>query len=185
MIFMLWWLPHAGTLLVRDVPLEAPDAIVSLASHEWERLPQTITLAHRYPRSRIILTEPRNITQFNCHDCLQRLSWLVQNGIARDRITVVPLTESGTFGEAVAVAQLIRGIPLRRILIVTSPYHTRRAFAVFRSVLASTPAQVGIAIASQSPAQPGRWWTTPYDRWYVRYEWAAIAYYAFRYGVWS
>src|SRR5512146_2396106 len=33
-------LPDAGTALVVSQPVDNPDAIVSLASHEWERLPE-------------------------------------------------------------------------------------------------------------------------------------------------
>ena len=70
-------------------------------------------------------------------------------------------------------------------MIVTTPYHTRRALAVFRSVFDGSGVEIGMAPASESPARPGRWWTTPYDRWYVAYEWAAIVYYAVKYRVLS
>ena len=46
---------NGGTLLVVRQPLERPDAIVSLASHEWERLPATARLARENPAASIIL----------------------------------------------------------------------------------------------------------------------------------
>ena len=52
---------HAGTALVVEEPLASPDAIISLASHEWERLPETIRLAHRHPGAQVLLTLPPEI----------------------------------------------------------------------------------------------------------------------------
>lgn len=181
-----WWLPRAGTLLIVRQPLDAPDAIISLASHEWERLPETIALAQRNPRSLVLLTEPQPVTEFNCHDCAHRVELLTRNGISRDRITVLPIVVgSGTYGEALTCRRFADTAGVRRLIIVTSPYHTRRALAAFRSAFAGTGVQLGSVPARQSPARPDRWWATPYDRWYVRYEWAASLYYAFRYAVWS
>ena len=57
-------------------------------------------------------------------------------------------------------------------------HHTRRSLATFRAVFADTPVTIGIVPASAtSPAQPKAWWEVPYDRAYVRYEWAAVVYY--------
>jgi uncharacterized SAM-binding protein YcdF (DUF218 family) len=73
---------------------------------------------------------------------------------------------------------------LRSLLVVTSPYHTRRSLSTFRAVFDRSGVTVGIAPASAtSPARPECWWLSAYDRAYVRYEWAAILYYAVRHGV--
>jgi uncharacterized SAM-binding protein YcdF (DUF218 family) len=181
---LAWFTPRAGSLLIVREPLADPDAIVSLASHEWERLPEAIELARAYPRSLLILTQPDAVTEFNCHDCSHRVELLVRNGIRADRIKVLPIANPGTHGEAVACRTFVEMEHITRVLIVTSPYHTRRSLAVFRTVFAGTAVQLGIAPASRSPARPNQWWASPYDRWYVRYEWAATAFYAVRYGVW-
>ena len=70
-------------------------------------------------------------------------------------------------------------------MVVTSPYHTRRSLATFRQVFAGTPITIGVVPAeATSPARPDWWWwAAPYDRAYVGYEWAAITYYWFKYGV--
>ena len=73
---------------------------------------------------------------------------------------------------------------LRSVLVVTSPYHGRRALATFRQAFGASPVRVGIATASQeSLLRPDRWWTSASDRWYVAYESAGILWYAVRYGV--
>jgi uncharacterized SAM-binding protein YcdF (DUF218 family) len=111
---------------------------------------------------------------------------LVALGVDRERVRVLKLTSDGTHGEALAVRALVRTDPVRRLLIVTSPYHTRRAVAVFRDVLEGSGVTVGVVEASaHAPASPDTWWWHADDRSYVPYEWAALVYYATKYGVWS
>jgi uncharacterized SAM-binding protein YcdF (DUF218 family) len=99
-------------------------------------------------------------------------------------LPISPTVSGGTRGEAESRARLDEGLGARRILVVTSPYHTRRALATFDAVLAPGGVRVGIVPASAtSPAQPDRWWGAAYDRAYVRYEWAGIVYYLFRFGI--
>jgi uncharacterized SAM-binding protein YcdF (DUF218 family) len=179
-----WALVHAGTALVVRVPIDSPDAIVSLASKEWERLPVTASLARHHPGAVVLLTEPQEVTIFNCHLCAGRVAELVRDGVEEARIHLVPASLGGTRGEALAIVTFARQMELRRMLVVTSPYHTRRALATFRAAAAGTDIEVGIEpSAAVSAAVPERWWRTPFDRWYVRYEWAAILYYAARWGI--
>ena len=174
-------LPYAGRALVVSSPLSSPDAIVSLASHEWERLPLTEELANRYPRAFVVLTLPQPVTQFNCHDCVHRVELLMNAGVEVGRILVVPLTLGGTYGEAMAVRGLVTEHHLKSVLVVTSPYHTRRSLATFRKALGDVEVTVGVVPASEtSPARPEVWWTRSYDRAYVAYEWAARLYYWLR-----
>ena len=177
-------LTMGGRLLVLDVPLDRPDGIVSLASHEWERLPEAARLASANPRAVVLLTLPQMPTFRNCHDCPNRPRRLEQLGVVRSRVHVAPLLAEGTFGEALAVRDFALSHGLKRVLVVTSPYHTRRTVAVFRKVFTGVEVQVGVQPSSQySEARPALWWMSSYDRWYVAYEWAAQAYYLFHYGV--
>ena len=178
--------PHVGTALVLTYPVTDPDAVISLASHEWERLPLTIQLAQQHPAARVLLTLPEHLNGKNCYQCEHRVEWLTRAGIRPDRITVLPVMGSSTYGEALAARHYADAHPgtVHRLLIVTSPYHTRRSFAVFESAFDRSGVMLGIVPATAtSPARPNLWWRTPYDRWYVRYEWAAIVYYAFRHGI--
>ena len=179
---------NAGTWLVVSRPLERPEAIISLASHEWERLPATARLASATPSAVVLLTLPQPATPFNCHDCSGRLARLRRLGVASDRVRIVPITGRGTYGEALATLAFLRHTHVRRLVIVTTPYHTRRALATFQSVFDGSGVEIGIHPATaSSPARPERWWASPYDRAYVAYEWAATLYYGFRYrtAVWS
>ena len=174
---------RAGTLLVVADSLPHPDAIISLASHEWERLPATARLAAANASAVVLLTLPQPVTVDNCHDCAGRVRRLERLGVPSHRVRVLPLTASGTYGEALAARDWTRQSHVRRLLIVTTPYHTRRSMATFESVFEGSGVEIGIEPASTSPAKPDRWWADPYDRWYVAYESAAIVYYAIKYRV--
>jgi uncharacterized SAM-binding protein YcdF (DUF218 family) len=171
-------------LLIVSRNIEKPDAIISLASHEWERLPATAEAARATESAVVVLTLPQPATVYNCHDCNGRLARLQHLGVPPERVRIIPLTAPGTHGEALAALSLYQRTPFHRLLIVTTPYHTRRALAVFRSVFEGSQIEIGVVPATKwSEARPGRWWSTPYDRWYVAYEWAATLYYALRYHV--
>ena len=178
-------LRFAGEALVVSVTAHPPDATLTLASHEWERLPAAAEFAKRFPGSLVLLTLPAAVTEHSCHDCGNRTARLVADGIAANRIRMIPAGRQGTYGEAAATRLYIRMHGIRRLLVVTSPYHTRRTLAVFQSVLADEQVAVGVAPASAfSPARPAYWWRARYDRAYVAYEWTALAYYGVKHGVW-
>jgi uncharacterized SAM-binding protein YcdF (DUF218 family) len=168
---------YGGTALVVDVPLAEPDAILVLGSHEWERLPAAAERARHSPSALLLLTQPRNPTIHNCHDCAHRADRLIADGVAASRIVMLPDLVSNTRDEAAAARAECERRGIRRLLIVTSPYHTRRAWRIFTGAFTGTPVTLGVASARDySPARPGRWWKAAYDRAYVRYEWAAIVY---------
>jgi uncharacterized SAM-binding protein YcdF (DUF218 family) len=186
LVFSLWAGIGAGAALVVARDASPPDAIVMLASHEWERLPAAAAVARLYPSSRVLLTVPPKVTPWNCRNCAGRPHQFQEQGVAAARI--VELTNypaENTYGEAIAVRRYLsdRG-PIKTLLIVTSPYHTRRALHTFQHVLEPAGVQVGIHPAfAVSPANPRRWWLGVYDREYVPYEWAGIFYYRVKYGV--
>jgi uncharacterized SAM-binding protein YcdF (DUF218 family) len=175
----------AGDLLVVSLPPRGPDAIVSLASHEWERLPATATLAREYPSAVVLLTLPLRVTEHNCHRCGDRQGFLIQAGVEADRIHILTADPVlNTRDEAAACLAYARRTKPREMIIVTSPYHTRRALATFRLVFDGTGVKLAIHPAlDTSPARPRCWWRQPYDRAYVAYEWAAILFYGVRFGV--
>jgi uncharacterized SAM-binding protein YcdF (DUF218 family) len=180
----MWALAQLGDVLVVSSGLARPDAILSLASHEWERLPLAARLAQAYPDAAVLLTVPANVTRSNCHDCPNRVDRLRHLGVDPSRVHLLRLTGPGTHAEATAALGFARDTGIRRLLVATSPYHTRRSLALFRKVFSGTGIEVGVEPATAtSPARPGRWWLAGYDRAYVAYETAAIAYYFWHYGV--
>jgi uncharacterized SAM-binding protein YcdF (DUF218 family) len=106
----------------------------------------------------------------------------MEEGVGRERIRALRGSAS-THGEALAARRHAGREPFRRLAIVTSPYHTGRALATFSKVFEGTGVRVGVTPASPAQGRPYRWWLDPYDRHYVRYEWAARLKYWWNYDV--
>jgi uncharacterized SAM-binding protein YcdF (DUF218 family) len=184
LIVLAWAGAYAGTSLVVARDLPDPEAYFILGSHEWERLPVAAQLAREHPGSLVLLSQPVHPNKFNCHLCSERVAWLEHLGIARDRIVLLPRLVTNTYDEAVASREYCKTHGITRLMVVTSPYHTRRTAATFAAVFAGSQTAIGVHPAAEtSPARPELWWARPYDRAYVRYEWAAIAWYALRHHV--
>jgi uncharacterized SAM-binding protein YcdF (DUF218 family) len=137
-----------------------------------------------FPAAQVVWTIPPVVTVFSCHDCFNRVARLQALGIDESRVHELKTAGQGTYAEAVGALAFARSAGVKRLLVVTSPYHTRRARAVFRSVFAGSGVEIGVAPALRdSSAHPATWWWHGDDRAYVPYEWAALAYYAWEYGI--
>ena len=181
---VLGTLSQAGRFLVLSEPLQNPDAIIMLASHEWERIPAAVKLARAYPTATVLLTVPAVVTELNCYRCLDRPDWFRVEGIAPERIHVITERVRNTHDEALATLAFWERSRFNHLAVVTSPYHARRSLATFRHVFQRQSVQIGIYPASDdSEARPNQWWMRWDDVRYVMYEWAAVAYYRAKFGV--
>lgn len=161
-----------GPWLIQEVPLVSPDAILSLGSHEHERFPGAARQARLWPSAQVLITEPREVSRYNCDACGERIEWLTSLGIERSRISVLAPAVENTRDELRRAAEWMRSRGAHRLLVVTSPYHTRRVLAIAASQEAGV--LIGV-VASPSPETlPRPWWRHRYGRWYVPYEVAAL-----------
>ena len=160
--------------------IDAPDAIVVLGSHEWERLPAAVAVSRRWPQAQVVLTVPSKVTPYNCADCGRRPAWLNHLGVDGRRIVEVPLAEhEGTWGEAQVVVAHAQAAGWRRLAVVTSAFHTRRSLMTFRRAAAGTGIEIGVSSAdAYSRLDPRWWWTSIEGWWYVAYQSAAMVKYA-------
>lgn len=173
--------PLPAQWLIREVPLAAPDAILSLGSHERERFAETAAQAGRWPHAVVLLTTPTVVGQYNCDACGYRVGWLATLGVPAARVRMLSPRVVNTNDELVAAAKWMRQRGLTRLLIVTSPYHTRRVQVLSRGDLRGL--QVGVVACRVAGGLPALWWTRHYDRFYVRYELAALVAAWWRYGL--
>jgi uncharacterized SAM-binding protein YcdF (DUF218 family) len=170
-----------GPWLVRESPLDTADAILVLGSHEHERLPSAARLAARWPHARVLLTEPVAATPYNCQDCAQRVSQLERLGVVRTRVAVMTPRVRNTRDELQVALGWSRRHGLVRVVVVTSPYHTRRVQG-WLSALA-WPHPVGVRACEVEGGLARVWWSRDYDRRYTVYEVAAMAANSWRDGV--
>ena len=83
---------------------------------------------------------------------------LVSRGVAPDAIIQLPGEVTSTYSEATTLAEAADELQIRSVIIVTSPYHTRRALYTFRKAMPNL--EFGIAatpVGYESP-NPNWWW---------------------------
>ena len=170
-----------GPWLIREEPLERPDAILVLGSHESERLPHAARLARQWPEADVLLTQPVIATPFNCQDCAHRGQVLAKAGVAGKRVRILAPRVRTTFDEMRVAASWVAASGRSRLLVVTSPYHTRRVRALARALLPGESVGISACPVPDGLGQP--WWSRRYDRRYVIYEVAALVNNAWRHGI--
>jgi uncharacterized SAM-binding protein YcdF (DUF218 family) len=107
----------------------------------------------------------------------------LEQGIPLEAIAIDDSQVTSTYSEAVKLKELIEQsqAPIHSVIVVSDPYHMRRARWTYRHLLG---VQVSLQMApipfELSPYQR-RWWTDEKSRQYVKNEYLKIAYYYARY----
>ncbi len=90
------------------------------------------------------------ITELTEHD-------LVERGVPKEKILRFAHDADSTREEAEALAKLAKTKKWRRVIVVTSNYHTRRARYIFRRVFPQD-IETRVASARDGDFDPERWW---------------------------
>lgn len=182
----VWLLVDGGRFLQHEDPLERADAIFVLAGTRLERPLEAVDLYKAGWAPMIVLspgrTEPavqaaraRGIT-FPSESALVRDA-LVQLGVPRSAV----LADPGDVDNTASEANLLRGLVIargwRRVIIVTSKYHVRRAGFAFRRGLEHTHAVPIMRASRYDLSDPARWWQRRADIRFASSEWEKLLLY--------
>lgn len=115
---MIW--PHL--LMVRD-PLQKADCLILLGGEQDARPVETATLFLKGVAPVIFITGEG--------DAAANRKVLLERGVPASAITVEPFARS-TLMNAKLLRPMLERAGIRSALIITSPFHTRRALAVFQ-----------------------------------------------------
>jgi uncharacterized SAM-binding protein YcdF (DUF218 family) len=149
----------AGNFWVVDDPPEHADAIVVLSDDNYyaERAARAAELfkagwAPRVVASGRSLRPYASMAELMQHD-------LVDRGVPESAVVRFPNRAENTREEAAAVSEFLASHSWKRVLVVTSNYHTRRARYIYERLLpAGTSLQV--SAAHDSEFDPSGWWRT-------------------------
>jgi len=168
-VFVVWVLaaPMLASFLVVERPLPTADAIILLSgSPVYKERSSTAAEVYREGRApRIFITDdggkggwsPADRRNLRFYELTKRE--LVSNGVPEDAVTLLPGKVSGTDDEARALASNSDQNPLQSVLIVTSPYHTRRSLRTFERIAAPRAINFGI-VHTPIENEPSIWWLT-------------------------
>jgi uncharacterized SAM-binding protein YcdF (DUF218 family) len=182
-----WFLYYGGRYLQHEDPLQKSDAIFVLAGTRAERAIEAIDLYKEGYAPLVILSpglvEPAEVllrnrgVRFPRQDDLQRDA-LVQSGIPAEAVLATGGFVDNTAQEANLLRAIVQTRGWRRVIIVTSKYHTRRAAFAFRRGLEGTGTEVVMRASRYDSSDPARWWRHRSDLRFGLSEWQKlVAYY--------
>jgi len=166
----------SGVFLVVDNPRPA-DLIVVLAGDTDRRPARGLELKRAGQAPELLLDVPANAKVFDLPvvDVAQNY---VNTLPEHDHIHICPIVGLSTKAETHDVAQCIANQAAKRILIVTSDYHTRRALNTFKHELPNY--EFFVAAATDSTQFGGQWWKhrqwakTNLDEWLKLVWWQTV-----------
>lgn len=176
LLFIAWCLVAwcaARWLIVSDVANESTStnqvdsvAVLAGASAYEERCAHAAEIWNEQRTARVVLTndgvrsgwvstEQRNpLFMERARQALERA------GVPRQKIEELPQIVAGTYQEAVLLRNFATTRGVRSIIIVTSPYHTRRARWILRRVFDGSGVEVKVdaAVPHDGTPHPSTWW---------------------------
>jgi uncharacterized SAM-binding protein YcdF (DUF218 family) len=156
-----------GSFLAKEDPLEKADVIVVLSGTSMRRALEGAELLLAGYAPRLVLTrETRDAGELEVikrgiavpENVEVARDVLVKLGVPREAIIVPPRIHDSTAAEAITLRELTSQQGWRRVIVVTSPYHLRRAGFALRRELRDTGVQVIMRGTRYEPSQPDGWW---------------------------
>jgi uncharacterized SAM-binding protein YcdF (DUF218 family) len=183
----------AARFLVVRSPLNHADAIVVLsgsAAHV-ERAQWAAQLYKNGLAPKIILTNDNQqggwseAEQRNPYYFERSRDHLLASGVPREAIEIRLEPVSSTYEEAELIRRVQSEYRLKSIILVTSPYHSRRALWTFHRILDPAEIQLGIEPVALNPKSPppATWWLHFKGWQIVPVEYVKLLYYISRFRV--
>ncbi len=185
-----WFVVYGGRHLQHEDHLVKADAIFVLAGTRLERPLEAVDLFKEGYAPVVVLSpgrpEPgerlvraRGI-RFPTDAELVRDA-MVQMGIPAAAVVATDGYVDNTAQEANLLRGMVQARGWRRVIVITSKYHTRRTAFAFRRGLEGTGAQAVIRASRHDPSDPARWWRFRADFRFVTNEWQKLI--AYRLGL--
>jgi uncharacterized SAM-binding protein YcdF (DUF218 family) len=186
---VLTW--SGARLLIVKSEIAAADAIVVLSgsSTYLERADWAAKLYREGRAPVIILTDDNLISGWDRVEERNPFFYelaareLMKRGVPESKIQVVSNIALGTYEESLGLRDYATAHKLKRLLVVTSAYHSRRALWSMRRACEGSGIEIGIDSPPpgwQTPA-PSRWWWRRWGWRVVAGEYGKLIYYRMRY----
>ncbi|MGH2405979.1 MAG: YdcF family protein [bacterium] len=155
-------LEAAARFLIVEDRLEKANIVVVLAGGRGdERVRQAADLYRSGYAPLVMLsgTGAQNFG-FSVSEVMRRQA--VSNGIPQSAL-VFESTSTSTLEQAREIRKLLEARRVRRAIVVTSSYHTRRAAYLFHKGFAGSPVELRLYPVQRDSFNPMRWWTREED----------------------
>jgi uncharacterized SAM-binding protein YcdF (DUF218 family) len=169
-------LTAVGESLIVSDPLERADAIYVLAGDFFgSRVLLGADLGARGFAPLVLLSGGRYSNEYygNRYSGDLALQFAVEHGYQPALFQAIRLDTPSTIEEARAMGPIFQRMGVRRVILVTSNFHSRRAALVFRLVLPDV--HFSVVPSSDLDYNPTSWWQTRRGRHLVESEYEKIA----------
>ncbi|HYI95451.1 MAG TPA: YdcF family protein [Bryobacteraceae bacterium] len=161
-----------GDQLVETRPPERADAVLVLAGDfRGTRILRGGELAQGGFAPTVLVSGPAEV--YGVNEATLAIQYATSRGMPPNYFQAVPIRAFSTLEEAHAFAPELRKRNIRKLLLVTSNYHTHRAANIFRAVLGKDIAIHSVA-AADPYFRPESWWHNREGQKIVFYEYSKM-----------
>ena len=172
------WLTAVGEALVARDELRPADVIVVLAGNSPFRARHAETLYARGLAPNVIISnEPLSSHGVQTTWLELRQAGLVHLAIPDDAIVPISEISDSTYDEALRSRDIMRAHGWRAAILVTDPFHMRRAILTFRQAFDPSGLTVAASPADGSKYGVDNWWTDRNATMRVAQEYLKLGYY--------
>lgn len=177
-LFYRFWLTQAGGWLIHQDKIEKADAILVLGGGRGERVLQGAALYREKYADLIMITgEFEQIMSGPVyHWAVQGQKLAGNRGVPKNK--VLPILDSkSTRDDATLSLAECRKRNFKSLIVVSEPYHTKRAFYIFKKVYKGSGIKVMIYPVQDSWYKRDTWWYSEYGLMATTDEYIKFVYY--------
>lgn len=164
-------LQAVGDFLAPEDPLAPADAVIAISGDGRERVRTAAEIFHQGYVTWVVLSGgPAHRGSGSAQEMAR---YAQEFGTPAERI-LLDERATTTVANAQGSAQVMEERGLRRAILVTSPYHMRRAIIIFRAAFAPRGLSVQAYPARDSFLDLEAWWKRPQTRQFVLREYAKL-----------
>jgi uncharacterized SAM-binding protein YcdF (DUF218 family) len=172
------WLTAMGDFLVARDDLQPADCIVVLAGNSPYRVQHAVELYKAGWAPKVVISNELVLSHGVEATWLQlRAAGLVNLDLPDDAIVPLEQVAQSTYHEALESRDLMVDRGWRRAILVTDPFHMRRALWAFRGVWQAAGLTVLASPAEESKYNLANWWRDPSKATRVIQEYVKYPYY--------
>ncbi len=162
--FLVLW--AMGSFLIVSNPLVHSDAEVVLSGGgDLGRLDEAVKIYKAKYAPLLILTETgETVPSLDTAYSAVLREDAMNLGVAPGDITITDRTVSSTYEEARVTLKLLRKNGMKSVIVVTDPFHSRRAQVIFDDVFKTSGIKVSIHPVSADWYRASTWWTSSSGR---------------------
>ena len=179
--FRHFWMSQIGAALICQDAIVPADAILVLGGGSGERAQQGVALYHQKYAPRIIFTGENNhslfAATFNWASAAQKLA--VAGSVPKER-TILILTSRSTHDDAVLSKEICLKNNFKSLIVVSEPYHARRAYFAFRKVYKNSGITFMMYPVQKSWYTKDNWWYNEEGFFDTVSEYTKFIYYLFK-----